>query len=116
MTGETETFNRGYPIRVHSKIDCLKFDEGNKAIASGPITQSSDPEVAAVGLIAVFGIEDNGEGENAPPDRITSVEVYAPEEGIDCNDLTFVGDELQKSGEVVNVLNPILAGNIQVKP
>jgi len=116
VTGEAEAFNRGFPIRVHWKIDCLKFEEGNRAITSGPITQSSDPEVAAVGRISVFGIEDNGEGENAPPDRITTVEVYAPEEGIDCNDFTFVGDELQKSGVVVNVLGPILAGNIQVKP
>jgi hypothetical protein len=119
VIGEAEVFNRGFPVRVHQKIDCLKFVEGNKAIMSGPITQSSDPGVAALGNIAVFGVEDNGEGVNAPTDRITTVPDYAPEEGIDCNDFTFVDDTLRNVNDlsvVVRPLGTILAGNIQVKP
>lgn len=114
VTGEAEVFNRGFPIRAHWKIDCLKFEGGSRAIISGPITQSSDPEVVAVGRIAVFGIEDNGEGKNAPPDRITTVPDYASPKS--CNEFTFVGDELHDDDGFVRTLNPILDGNIQVKP
>jgi hypothetical protein len=114
VTGEAEIFNRGFPIRAHWKIDCLKLVGGNRAITSGPITQSSDPDVVAVGRIAVFGVEDNGEGANDSPDRITTVPDYAPPKS--CNEFTFVGDELHDSGGFVRTLGDILDGNIQVNP
>lgn len=117
VTGESETFNRAFPIRVHTKIDCLKFVGGNRAIMSGPITHSTDPEVATIGDIAVFGVEDNGEGENAPPDRITHVPVYAPPKS--CNEFTLDGDDLIEIGAPpprADFLREILDGNIQVKP
>jgi hypothetical protein len=113
VTGEAEVFNRGWPIITHWKIDCLQFVGENRAIASGPITYSDAP-VVEVGRIAVFGVEDNGEGKNDPPDRITTVPDYAP--GKSCNEFTFVGDELHDSDGFVRTLGPILAGNIQVKP
>jgi hypothetical protein len=118
VTGEAEVFNRGWPVIAHWKIDCLQFVGENRAIASGAITHSDDP-VVEVGRIAVFGVEDNGEGENAPPDRITTVPDYAPPKS--CNEFTFVGDELheKKQGRrtvFVRTLGDILDGNIQVKP
>ncbi len=115
VTGEGEVFNRGLGVLIHWKIDCLKFEGGNRAIASGPVTQSSDP--ALVGRIFVFGVEDNGEGDNAPTDRITTMPDYAPPKS--CNEFTFVGATLRDVGNlsvVVRTLNPILAGNIQVQP
>jgi hypothetical protein len=78
VTGQGQVNNPSFPIRIHFGIDCLKFDGDNRIIASGPIIRSSDPATIAVGRIAVFAVEDNGEGVNAPPDRITTIPDYAP--------------------------------------
>jgi len=115
VTGEGEVFNRGLGVFAHWKIDCLKFEGGNRAIATGTITQSSDPTL--VGRIFVFGVEDNGEGDNAPTDKITTMPDYAPPKS--CNEFTFVGNTLRDVNNlsvVVRPLNPILKGNIQVQP
>jgi hypothetical protein len=115
VTGEGEVFNRGLGTLAHWKIDCLKFEGENRVIASGLITQSSDPFL--VGRIFVFGAEDNGEGNNASTDRITTMPDYAPPKS--CNEFTFVGNTLRDVNDlsvVVRTLNPILAGNIQVQP
>jgi hypothetical protein len=115
VIGQGEVNNPSFPIRIHFEIDCLKFDGGNRVIASGPITQSSDPDTIAVGRIAVFGVEDNGEGINAPPDRITTIPDYAPPKS--CNEFSFDGDGLRDDtlGVVVRPLRPIEDGNIQVQ-
>lgn len=116
VTGEGTVNNPSFPIRVHFRIDCLKFDGGNRVIASGPITQSSDPGTIDVGRIAVFAVEDNGEGANAVRDRITTIPDYAPPKS--CNDFSFAGSELRDdtSGLVVRLLREIDAGEIQVRP
>lgn len=122
VTGEAELNNRGVPIEIHMEIDCLKFEGGNRAIMSGPITHSSRPEFNLVGLIAVFGVEDNGEDNNALPDRIGGVDPpYS------CNEVTFaknkkgvLQDSLYLVGKGVKLINdpltPIMGGNIQVEP
>jgi len=116
VTGQGEVNNPSFPIRVHWKIDCIKFEGGNRVIASGPVTQSSDPGTIAVGRITVFGVEDNGEGKNAPLDRITTIPDYAPPKS--CNEFSFDGAGLRDDtlGVVVRTLRPIEAGNIQVQP
>ncbi len=116
VTGQGTVNNPSFPIRIHSEIDCLKFDGDNRVIASGPITQSSDPDTIAVGRIAVFAVEDNGEGVNASPDRITTIPDYDPPKS--CNDFSLVGDGLRDdtTGVVVRPLRPIEAGQIQVRP
>jgi hypothetical protein len=115
VTGQGQVHNPSFPIRIHFEIDCLKFDD-NRVIASGPITQSSDPDTIAVGRIAVFAVEDNGEGVNAPPDRITTIPDYDPPKS--CNEFSFDGDGLRDdtTGQIVRPLNPIEAGQIQVQP
>ena len=84
---------------------------------SGQITRSSNPGFA-VGRIGVFGVEDNGEGSNAPADRMTTVPDYAPEEGKSCTDFFFVEDgtlrDAANPNVIVRPLLPILDGNIQV--
>jgi hypothetical protein len=115
VTGQAEVNNPSFPIRVHFAIDCLKFD-GNRAIASGPVTQSSDPGTIAVGRISVVAVEDNGEGANAAPDRITTIPDYAPPKS--CNDFSVSNSGLRDdtSGEVVRPWREIEAGQIQVRP
>jgi hypothetical protein len=84
---------------------------------SGTITQSSDPALIVPGRIAVFGVEDNGEGMAAPADRITTIPDYQPSKS--CNEFTFVGDTLRDVANLnvtVRALIPIMNGNIQVQP
>jgi hypothetical protein len=117
VTGNADVKNRGMNIRLHIELDCLKFEPGNRAIMSGPITQSSNPAQVAPGRIAVFGVEDNGEGADAPTDRITTIPDYEPPKS--CNEFTFVAASLQEvanPGVTVRNLIPILNGNIQVQP
>jgi hypothetical protein len=116
VTGQGHVNNPSFPIRLHFAIDCLKFDGGNRVIASGPVTQSSDPSTIAVGRIAVFAVEDNGAGANAAPDRITTIPDYAPPKS--CNDFSVSDSGLRDdtSGAVVRPWLAIEAGQIQVRP
>jgi hypothetical protein len=117
VTGQAQVKNRALGVSVHSRIDCLKFEEGSRAIMSGPITRSSDPAVIVPGRIAVFGVEDNGEGSTARADMITTIPDYQPPKS--CNDFTFVDDTLRDVANLdvaVRALVPILNGNIQVRP
>jgi hypothetical protein len=116
VTGQGQVNNPSFPIRIHFGIDCLKFDGDNRIIASGAIIRSSDPGRIAVGRIGVFAVEDNGEGVNAPPDRITTIPDYAPPKS--CTEFSFFGDGLRDDtlGTIVRPLIPIEAGQIQVQP
>jgi hypothetical protein len=116
VKGHANVNNRGMDIKAFVDIDCATFLPGGRAILSGPITKSSNPALIVPGRIAVFGIEDNGEGSNAPVDRITTIPDYPPPKS--CTEFTFVGDTLQEIANpnvVVRPLTPILAGNIQVR-
>ena len=117
VTGTAQVKNRSLDVTLHIAIDCLKFEQGNRAIMSGPITQSSNPTLIVPGRIAVFGVEDNGEGGAAPADRITTIPDYPPPKS--CNEFTFVDSTLRdvaNLGIVVRPLTPIVNGNIQVRP
>jgi hypothetical protein len=114
VDGHFNVYNRGLDVRLFVDIDCATFLPGGRAILSGPITMSSNPDFAP-GRIGVFGVEDNGEGSNAPVDRMTTVPDYAPPKS--CTEFTFVGDtlrEITNPDVIVRALTPILAGNIQV--
>lgn len=115
-TGYAEVKNRSLNIRLLIEIDCVKFEAGNRAIMSGTITQSSDHGQIVPGRVAVFGVEDNGEGSNATEDRITTIPDYAAPKS--CHEFTFVDATLRDTanlGTVVRPLNPILSGGIQVR-
>ena len=114
VTGQAEVNNPSFPIRVRFAIDCLKFD-GNRVIASGPVTYSSDPSTIAVGRISVFAAEDNGEGAQALPDRITTVPDYDPPKS--CEDFSVSGSGLHDTtGAIVRPWRAVEAGQIQVRP
>jgi hypothetical protein len=66
-------------IRVHGTfwkldIDCLAVS-GNVAVVSGVVSHTDTPWVGMGGWLAM---EDNGEGKNADPDRITGFYGNAP--------------------------------------
>jgi hypothetical protein len=115
--GTVQVKNRSLDVRAHVEVDCVRFEPGARAIVSGPITQSSNPELIVPGRIGVFGVEDNGEGATAPADRITTIPDYAPPKS--CNEFTFVDGTLRDVADLsvaVRTLTPIVAGNIQVSP
>lgn len=108
VTGQAQLVNRqgGDAAQVHVEIDCLNVF-GSLAIASGAITQAFNPD--AIGVPAVFAVEDNGEGANAPVDRITPLLTFP---------LVPPGTPLcilAGAGEAAPLLMPIEDGNIQVR-
>jgi hypothetical protein len=116
VSGQVQVKNRQLDVYVHVDVDCLKFEAGNRAIAGGTITTSSNPGLIVPGRISVFGVEDNGEGDAAPADRITTIPDYAPPKS--CSEFTFVGDTLRELANplvVVRSVSPISDGNIQVR-
>ena len=115
VTGQAEVNNPSFPIRVRFAIDCLEFD-GNRVIAGGPVTYSSNPSTIAVGRFSVFAAEDNGEGAEAPPDRITTVPDYAPPKSCDDFSVSASGLRDDTTGVVVRPWREIEAGQIQVRP
>jgi hypothetical protein len=117
VAGHAEVKNRSLDVRAHIELDCLKFEAGNRAIVSGIITQSSNPGLIVVGRIGVFGVEDNGESQGAPVDRITTIPDYAPPKS--CDEFTFVDSTLRDVANlsvIVRTLTAIEDGNIQVQP
>jgi hypothetical protein len=114
VVGQAEFKNRTDDLRVHVAIDCLVFD-GNQAVVVGHITRSTVPEFGLVGDGVIFGVEDNGEGRGAEPDRISFVFPFpAADRELVC--------ELAEAGEYFPVevngapLFPIEGGNVQVQP
>lgn len=98
VTGQAEVHNLNTDVRFHVELDCLKID-GNTATISGIVTESDPP--VFVGLRGTFRVEDNGEGDDAPPDRLSRLNLQLA----DCNaSFSFPG------------LAPIFRGNIQVRP
>ena len=108
VTGQAQLVNRqtGSAAQVHVEIDCLNVF-GNLAIASGVVTQSFNP--AGIGLVSTFAVEDNGEGANAPSDRITLLLTFP---------LVPPGTPLCMlfgPGDAAPLLMPIEDGNVQVR-
>lgn len=97
VTGQAQLQARLVDSTTHVEIDCLNV-VGNIAIVSGTLDS---------GITGAFAVEDNGEGGNAPPDRITLLNTgpfFTP--GI-CMVLT--------PAVVAPFLLPIDEGNVQVR-
>ena len=65
---------RGADISFEMDIDCMTIT-GNRATLSGTVTSVSDnaPWFLFVGAHGAFSEEDNGQGNNAAPDRFSDV-------------------------------------------
>ena len=72
VTGQLELNSRSFDVFVHIDIDCLRV-EGDVAYMSGRVTYSSNPAEGVVGELNRWAVEDNGEGGNAAPDRISTI-------------------------------------------
>lgn len=75
--GEAEVLNHVNHRTVHIEVDCLRV-AGNRAYVGGRITNATN--TALEGQRVLFAVEDNGEGANDPPDRISLVVVLEPED------------------------------------
>ena len=106
ISGNATLHNRDLDVFSKMDIDCMVVD-GNRASLSGPITaQPDDPSL--VGVTAIFTIEENGEGKNADPDRMSYVYPYPVANPPDCTDAA-----------AANFPFPMLeieGGNIQLRP
>ena len=96
VAGQAEVHNRAMGTIVHMDINCIVFLPNNTVVVGGTITKSS-PNSNLVGLTGVFQAQDNGEGTNSPPDRLS---------------LVIPGDCTTTPPGLMDILH----GNIQVRP
>jgi hypothetical protein len=96
VAGQAEVHNRAMGTVVHMDINCIVFLPNNTVVVGGTITKSS-PNSNLVGLTGVFQAQDNGEGTNSSPDRLS---------------LVIPGDCTTTPPELMDILH----GNIQVRP
>jgi hypothetical protein len=86
--------------RIHIDIDCVTID-GNRAILSGIVTQSSDG--TSINDRVVIAVADNGEGINDPPDTMSVLLIDDATACISCK------------SKMKLLLQDIDRGNIQVR-
>ena len=102
VSGSWESKSPGQDIRTHGTITCLQvLPDGKTAIMSGIITQRSGDGFPGVqvGDPVWFKVVDNGEGANSVEDLFSDY---------------FLG--VSSCNNFVVPLQPIVNGNIQVKP
>jgi hypothetical protein len=100
--GEAEVLNHVNHRTVHIEVDCLRV-AGNRAYIGGRIRNATNS--ALENQRVLFSVEDNGEGANDPPDRISLVVVLDPEDPT-CTDP-------ETNGLIPN--RAVERGNIQVR-
>ncbi len=76
-SGQAEVHFTTTPAQLHIDVQCLVV-RGNEAWLSGPVTRSDHPDIA-VGVVMLWRVRDNGQGQSAEPDRISSF-VWRPEQ------------------------------------
>jgi hypothetical protein len=103
IQGEYDNHNRQQGFVNHGDITCLRFIGANGAVMSGVVQRSDNPN-APPGATSVFRVEDNGEGADDPPDRVSQVVNLPLGSTADCQTITPM------------ILFPIVGGNIQVRP
>ena len=94
VAGQAEIHNRASGAVVHMDINCIVFLSQNTVVVSGTITKSN---MGGVDQKGVFQAQDNGEGTNSPPDRLS---------------LVIPGDCTTTPPGLMDILH----GNIQVRP
>jgi len=102
--GELQLNSRSFDVVVHIKIDCLRV-VGNVAHMSGRITRVSNPDEGEVGELNRVEVRDNGEGDEAPPDQISTI----PANPGDADPTTCVDAPTNAT------IRPVQRGNVQVR-
>jgi hypothetical protein len=102
--GELQLNSRSFDVVVHIKIDCLRV-VGNVAHMSGRITRVSNPDEGEVGELNRVEVRDNGEGDDAPPDQVSTI----PANPGDADPTTCVDAPTNAT------IRPVQRGNVQVR-
>jgi hypothetical protein len=110
VTGYAEAQPRQEGNRWRIDVNCLKV-VGNVALISG-LTIDNEIDPSVIGWTGGFAVEDNGEGPDDPPDRITQgffgQDLGEVEPGtVDCNDFGPADAE--------PFFWPVEDGNVQVR-
>jgi fermentation-respiration switch protein FrsA (DUF1100 family) len=105
VSGNAEINVHALGVAWHTSIECLTV-VGNRAFLGGTVTESSDATRVRVGTKSYFWVEDNGEGNDAPPDRVSVAGVNETPTGL-----------ADFCGLVQNLLpgRDVLHGNVQVR-
>lgn len=103
VQGEYDNHNRQGGFVNHGDLDCIRFIGTNGAVMSGRVTRSTNP-AAPEGSISVFRVEDNGEGSDDAPDRVSALALFAANSPNNC--MTFT-----PAATIAMV-----GGNVQVRP
>jgi hypothetical protein len=69
--GQIEAKNHLSGRREHVEVDCLRV-VGNIAVMSGTL-KHTDPSAPVQEGFSIFAVQDNGEGANDPPDRVSNL-------------------------------------------
>jgi hypothetical protein len=104
-SGTAVVKNRATGQAVHARIDCLNVI-GNVAVMSGTATSATGPGNTD-GDTEIFGVQDNGVGAGAPPDRVTR---FYGNSGFVCTDVTPAN-----VGQYTDLLHDVEAGNLTVR-
>jgi hypothetical protein len=102
--GQLQLNSRSFDVVVHIRIDCLRV-VGNVAHMSGRITRINNPDEGEVGELNRVEVRDNGEGENAPPDQVSTI----PANPGDADPTTCVDPPTNST------IRTVQRGNVQVR-
>ena len=103
VQGEYDNHNRQGGFVNHGDVDCIRFIGTNGAVLSGRVTRSTNP-LAPEGSISLFRVEDNGQGANDAPDRVSQLLNVPADSPTNCTNFTPA------------TLFQIVGGNVQVMP
>jgi hypothetical protein len=113
VSGQFEMHLRQFPVRIHGRITCMGL-QGNAAWLGGVIELIDGSFPGPPGLLIGPGtpmrirVVDNGEGSDAPTDLISGLGTFGGQsEGVE------LGYCATKPNQPM--LNPVEAGNIQVR-
>jgi hypothetical protein len=104
VNGQAQVNNRATGQTLNIRIDCLNLID-DIAVISGIATSATGPENTD-GDAEILAVQDNGQGTNAAPDRVTRA---FGNSGFVCTDITPADIAF-----VTSLLNDIDAGNIHI--
>ena len=104
VSGNAQVKNRATDQTLNIRIDCLNVI-GNVAILSGVAWSATGPGNTD-GDGAIFAVEDNGQGANGGPDRVTYAYTGS---GLVCTDVTAAN-----IGDLNPLFYDVKGGNVQI--
>lgn len=103
-SGEAEVHFTSTPAHLHIDVQCVVV-RGHEAWLSGPVTRSDNPHFY-VGGVFLWRVQDNGDGQSAEPDRISSF-VWQPEQNYPPSACVWQPESM--------VMDPWTNGNVQIR-